>query len=206
MKFYKFISFFILIYTNIILANDYQQEYKIEVLIFKNIQINTQETFKSLLNLPDKDIIKLYDEDNINNVYSNFSNISDFFIGLINDKNDLSQSYPKILFRDDKSLQTLNKLNINILKDKNLELLGSKSWIQTIPKNNESKFLKYDDPENKYTFYLKLYKKRFMHIHLMGYIDDELSIYINEEKRLFNEEIYLFDHPYFGIIVSINEI
>ena len=45
-----------------------------------------------------------------------------------------------------------------------------------------------------------------MHIHVISYIDDELNIYINEEKRIFDEKIYLFDHPYFGIVVSINEI
>ena len=33
-----------------------------------------------------------------------------------------------------------------------------------------------------------------------------LNIYIDEEKRIFNDEIHYFDHPYFGIIISVKEI
>ena len=33
-----------------------------------------------------------------------------------------------------------------------------------------------------------------------------LQISINIEDRIFNEGVYFFDHPYFGMIVSINEI
>ena len=33
----------------------------------------------------------------------------------------------------------------------------------------------------------------------------DLNIYIDEEKRIFNEEIYLFDHPNFGIILSLTQ-
>ena len=36
--------------------------------------------------------------------------------------------------------------------------------------------------------------------------DSDLNIYIDEEKRIFNEEVYLFDHPNFGIILSVNKI
>ena len=36
-------------------------------------------------------------------------------------------------------------------------------------------------------------------------INTDLNIYIDEEKRIFNEEIYLFDHPNFGIILSLTQ-
>ena len=36
-------------------------------------------------------------------------------------------------------------------------------------------------------------------------VDTDLNIYIDEEKRIFNEEIYLFDHPNFGIILSLTQ-
>jgi hypothetical protein len=35
---------------------------------------------------------------------------------------------------------------------------------------------------------------------------DEIKIFIDEERRIFNEEIHYFDHPYFGVIISINKI
>ena len=57
MRFYKFLPLLVFIYTNIIFANNYEQEYKIEVLIYKNNVIETQETFQSLLDLPKEDII-----------------------------------------------------------------------------------------------------------------------------------------------------
>ena len=36
-------------------------------------------------------------------------------------------------------------------------------------------------------------------------VNTDLNIYIDEEKRIFKEEIYLFDHPNFGIILSLTQ-
>ena len=36
-------------------------------------------------------------------------------------------------------------------------------------------------------------------------VNTDLNIYIDEERRIFNEEIYLFDHPNFGIILSLSQ-
>ena len=33
-----------------------------------------------------------------------------------------------------------------------------------------------------------------------------INIFIDEERRIFNEEIHYFDHPKFGIILSVNDI
>ncbi|MDA7701436.1 peptidoglycan binding protein CsiV [Gammaproteobacteria bacterium] len=33
-----------------------------------------------------------------------------------------------------------------------------------------------------------------------------MNVYIDEEKRIFNNEIHYFDHPLFGIVVSISKI
>ena len=35
---------------------------------------------------------------------------------------------------------------------------------------------------------------------------NEINIFIDEQRRIFNEEIHYFDHPMFGLIISINEI
>ena len=36
--------------------------------------------------------------------------------------------------------------------------------------------------------------------------DTDLNIYIDEEKRIFNNEIHLFDHPKFGVLLSVSLI
>ena len=36
--------------------------------------------------------------------------------------------------------------------------------------------------------------------------DESINVYIDEEKRLFNNEIHYFDHPTFGIVISIAKI
>ena len=33
-----------------------------------------------------------------------------------------------------------------------------------------------------------------------------INIFIDEERRIFNEEIHYFDHPKFGIILSVNDV
>ena len=35
---------------------------------------------------------------------------------------------------------------------------------------------------------------------------NEIKIFIDEKKRIFNNEIHYFDNPYFGVVVAINEI
>ena len=88
------------------------------------------------------------------------------------------------------------------------KLVDSKSWIQNITDINSSKFLHYLNKD--YGFYIKFYKKRFMHIDIKSFLNNnkfgEKSLYINEEKRIFNEEVHFFDHPHFGLVISIEEI
>jgi hypothetical protein len=43
-------------------------------------------------------------------------------------------------------------------------------------------------------------------IELKPITDKKINIYIDESKRLFNGEVHYFDHPAFGIIISINKI
>ena len=203
MNFYKFITLTIFIFTNMTFANDHMQEYKIEIILYKNKEINTKESFLNKIDLPNENIIKLFDVENEND-YSNFSNISEFFSSILDE--NVFESLPEIWFREDDELKTLGKLHNNISKNPAFELLTAKSWIQTIPSYEASKFLNNKDLDKKYDIFLKLYKKRFMHMHAIAYIENDLSIYINEEKRIFNEEIYLLDHPYFGLIISIDRI
>ena len=51
-----------------------------------------------------------------------------------------------------------------------------------------------------------------MHIDLKAYLgnldarNSKINIFIDEEKRIFNDEIHFFDHPYFGVVVAVSEV
>jgi len=143
--------------------------------------------------------------------YSNFSNMSSYYENLFSN-NELSLSMlPEPIFRDSSDLNILEKLKNKINQNSEYQLIDSKSWIQTIPSLESSKFLQYED-KKKYGFFLKFYKKRFMHIVLKLYLgtlensNNNIKIFIDVEKRIFDNEIHFFDHPHFGVIVSINGI
>jgi len=36
--------------------------------------------------------------------------------------------------------------------------------------------------------------------------EEEINIFIEEEKRIFDNEIHYFDHPNFGVIISIKQV
>ena len=188
-------------------------EFKVELIIFKYANFETNETFKSALEIPFEDIIYLSDQNSSKKEfeYSNFSNMSSYYKNLFRN-NELSLSkLPEPIFRDSSDLNILEKLKNTINQNSEYQLIDSKSWIQTIPSLESSKFLQYED-KKKYGFFLKLYKKRFMHIILKSYLgtlensNNNIKIFIDVEKRIFDNEIHFFDHPHFGVIVSINGI
>ena len=203
MKFYKLAVIFFI--TSIqIDADNIDQEYKIELLIYKYNITKTDESFTSLYNIYKKDLITL----DKNNENSDFSNLSEYIEAILdNDLIKANSIYPKIWLRDDSDITKLNKLENQLINDKSKTFLESKSWIQTIPKEESSRFIYYSSDD--YGFLIKLYKKRFMHIELDSFLKNEtnkINKFIQVNQRIFNEEIYLFDHPYFGVILSIKEI
>ena len=214
MKFFKKRSLLLILLINISFAQEDTAEYKIELIIFKYTDFQTNETFKTKLKIPDKNIVYLFDEASLfsKTEYSNFSNMSEFYKDLFDNIDSLDiNKLPKPLYRDNDNLTILNKLKNKIGSDKDYTLIDSKSWIQTIPDNESIDYLSYQS-QNNYGFLIKLYKKRFMHIDLKAYLGNlytrspNITIFIDNEKRIFNEEIHFFDHPYFGVVVSVNEI
>ena len=206
MKFYKFLVFFIL-FTVQIEAEDIKNEYKIEMLIYKYDQAITDEEFKTFYEIPNGDHVKFFDN-NTNSKNSNFSNIADYIDAVLSkDISNAKKLYPQIWYRDSDELIKLTNLRNNLNKNKNITLLKSKSWIQTIPELKSDRFLIYIDDEENIGFLIKFYKKRFMHVELDAFLKDKkISKYLNIKQRVFNEEVYLFDHPFFGVILSIEEI
>jgi len=192
------------------LVQSNETEFKIELIIFQYASIKKTESFKSNLITPNDDLIYLYDSNSLYEKldYSNFSNMSDFYNKLIKDTNyDGYHELPSITYRDDKEIEKLRNIYNKMETNPKYKLVDSKSWIQNITDINSSKFLHYLNKD--YGFYIKFYKKRFMHIDIKSFLNNnsgKKNLYINEEKRIFNEEVHFFDHPYFGLVISIEEI
>ena len=213
MKYFKFSLIIILLSFQHLKAEN-NDEYKIEIVIFNFNTILTDETFYTNLSKPDiNETIEFYDTYLINNVsrYSKFENVSSYISKIIKQEYDIAKSiYPSTWYRESDKLKILQNFTNNISDDDNLKLLGHHSWIQNIPEYNKSKFLRFKNDDLDYGFYLKLYKKRFLHLDLKTFINqkgnNDIKIFIDKEHRVFNEEIYLFDHPEFGILFSIYKI
>ena len=78
MKFFKKRSLLLILLTNISFAQEDTAEYKIELIIFKFSDFQTNETFKTKLKIPDKNIVYFFDEASLfsKTEHSNFSNMS----------------------------------------------------------------------------------------------------------------------------------
>ena len=254
-------------------------EYKVEIIVFKFKNIETNENFVNELNLPNRNVINLVDPKLFLNkdALSNFPKNNSFFSNLLRNINPVKNQQtssndeiktiinPKNWYRESSEIDKLSKLYKNIKLNNQLIYLDSKSWIQSIDDENKSKYVFLENHDKEFGFFLKLYKKRFLHLDLKAYLgingeqkiestqnyiknyesiinnpgeaDQELEIdiylpkkfesieisnkayektqnkeatilnkFIDIDKRIFNEEIHLFDHPYFGVIVSVSKI
>lgn len=257
------------------------KEYEIEIIVFQHNDVKTNENFDQIFISPSAESISFYSPKlQINkNIYlseskENFFNrlFKDFKPKTKNnnlkiDSNDISKiSNPKNWYRKTNNLDVLKKLNNKLKINNKYKLLGSFKWIQNIDYKNDAQYLFYEDAENEYGIFLKLYRSRFLHADVKTYlgiidkepidvtkdeiskfekkllevnkkeinnIDDlkielnkpnnyvelttdeeipqnkksnEINIFIDEQRRIFNEEIHYFDHPMFGLILSIKEI
>ncbi len=254
-------------------------EYKVEIIVFKFKNIETNENFVNELNLPNRNVINLVEPKLFLNkdALSNFPKNNSFFSNLLKNINPVKNQQtssneeiktiinPKNWYRESSEIDKLSKLYKNIKLNNQLIYLDSKSWIQSIDDENKSKYVFIENHDKEFGFFLKLYKKRFLHLDLKAYLgingeqkiestqnyiknyesiinnsgeaDQELEIdiylpkkfesieisnkayektqnkeatilnkFIDIDKRIFNEEIHLFDHPYFGVIVSVSKI
>lgn len=254
-------------------------EYKVEIIVFKFKNIETNENFINELNLPNSNVINLVEpklflnKDALSNFPKNNSYFSNLLRNINPEKNQQTSSKdeikmiinPKNWFRESSEIDKLSKIYKNIKLNNQLIYLDSKSWIQSIDDENKSKYVFIENHDKEFGFFLKLYKKRFLHLDLKAYLgitgeqkiestqnyiknyeslinnsgeaDQELEIdiylpkkfesieisnkayektqnkeatilnkFIDIEKRIFNNEIHLFDHPYFGVIVSVSKI
>ena len=286
MKYYKFILYVSISFYSINSISDDLDQYKIELLIYKYKNVSTDESFNTNLSIPEQNIIEFYDPDLYVNKKAllNFDSTSSFFsnllkninpvnrtnnIEIITDKKDKLEN-PKYWFRKSNELITLNKIKNEIIKNKDLVLLESISWIQGINTSEDSVYLFNQDEVKEFGYFIRFYQKRFLHVDMKSFLgisetnlntkstldyiksmetkiidkntnnqilkkDDleinltypdmneyinindfdeiernynptKLNMYIDEQRRIFNTETYLFDHPYFGVLLNITKV
>ena len=175
------------------------KEYEIEVIIFKHINVITDENFDDEFTTPSIKTISFYNptlqinenaylskpKDNFfNKLFKDFNPIKKSINVLTKDKDISKVSNPKTWYRKTDNLVVLKKINNKLGTSSNYELLDSFKWIQNIDYKDDAQFLFYEDKQKEYGLYLKFYRSRFLHADLKSYIGviGNDSIDITEDK------------------------
>lgn len=209
--------------------------YEIEVLIYSTPNFKTKEIFntKNTFLIDPKKVVELSSPPksiNLTAMSESFKyeyKFTDIFKNIlsIETKSDDEKLYSKnsgYWFRELNNGNALNSLKRRILRRKDYELLDHYTWHQGVADTEESPFV-YLNKDGEYGLYIKTYKSRYLHIDVRAYLesrnnsdlnnlgdkkmtDDNLRKYFIEQNiRVFPNEIYYFDHPKFGIVVSIKD-
>ena len=205
-----FLSFFI--YT--IEAEDI---YKVEVIIIKFNDVTVDEKFNNNLEFSPTAIKKL-EENEIILIPEKFidnalisSDLLDIKIESIeNDNNLIIETETNKYFElyEYLDLENLNFLSGRLRWRDNIEILDSLSWYQ--PLKNKNEYTYHYNQENNLSLYINLYKSRYLHINLKAFIgqlgiSEQITQFIDTNRRVMNSEINYFDHPNMGIIIKIDK-
>ena len=159
---------------------------KLNSKLEKNNEYEVLDSFKWIQNIDSKDDSKFLFHENVIKEYGIFLKLyrSRFlhvdiksYLGVSSNKtNDTTAE--KIQKYESKILKSNQTNKINIVSNLELNLNEPNSYIDI---NQDKDDLKIESTEI-------------------------INIFIDEERRIFNEEIHYFDHPKFGIILSVNDV
>ena len=204
------LSFFI----NTIEAEDI---YKVEVIIIKFNDVTIDEKFNNKLDFSPASIEKLKEneiilipEKFIDNALVS-SDYLDIEIETIeNDTNSIDVIEKKKYFElyEYLDLENLNFLIGRLRWRENIEILDSLSWYQ--PLNGQDEYTYHYSQENNISLYLNIYESRYLHLDLKAFMgqldfDENITEFIDDDRRVKNSEINYFDHPSMGIIIKIDK-
>ena len=205
-----FLSFFI----NTIEAEDI---YKVEVVIIKFNDITVDEKFNNNLDFLPTEIKKLKEneiilipEKFIDNALIS-SDLLDIQIETIESGNnsiDVTETKKYFELYEYLDLENLNFLIGRLRWRKNIEILDSLSWYQPLKDQNEYTY--HYNQENNLSLYLNIYESRYLHLNLKAFVgqldfDENITEFIDEDRRVKNSEINYFDHPNMGLIIKIDK-
>ena len=159
---------------------------KLNSKLEKNNEYEVLDSFKWIQNIDSKDDSKFLFHENVIKEYGIFLKLyrSRFlhvdiksYLGVASNKtSDITEG--KIQKYESKILKSNQTNKINIASNLKLNLNEPNSYIDI---NQDKDDLKIESTEI-------------------------INIFIDEERRIFNEEIHYFDHPKFGIILSVNDV
>ena len=216
MKFKNFhkILIFLSLIINTIEAEDI---YKVEVIIIKFNDVIIDEKFNNNLDFSPTVINKLKENEIIlipekfidNTLIS--SDLLDIEIETIkNDNNLMNEKEIKKYFElyEYSDIENLNFLIGRLRWRENIEILNSLSWYQ--PLKDQDEFTYHYDQENNLSLYLNIYESRYLHLNLKAFVgklnfDEDINIFIDEDRRVKNSEINYFDHPNMGLIIKVDK-
>jgi hypothetical protein len=208
------ILIFLSLFINTIEAEDI---YKVEIIIIKFNDVIIDEKFNNDLDFSPT-VIKKLKENEIILIPEKFidnalisSDLLDIEIETIqNDNNpvDVKEIKKYFEFYEYSDLENLNFLIGRLRWRDNIEILDSLSWYQPLDDQDEYTF--HYDQEKNLSLYLNIYESRYLHLNLKAFIgklnfDENINIFIDEDRRVMNSEINYFDHPNMGLIIKVDK-
>ena len=208
------ILIFLSLFINTIEAEDI---YKVEVIIIKFNDVIVNEKFNNNLDFSPTVINKLKEneiilipEKFIDNALTS-SDLLDIEIETI--KNDNSPVHVQEIKEYFELYEYADVENLNFLIGRlrwreNIEILNSLSWYQPLEEQDEYTY--HYDQENNLSLYLNIYESRYLHLNLKAFLgklnfDENITIFIDEDRRVKNSEINYFDHPNMGLIIKVDK-
>ena len=202
------------LFINTIEAEDI---YKVEVIIIKFNDLIVDEKFNNNLDFSPTVINKLKEneiilipEKFIDNALIS-SDLLDIEIKTINNDNNLiNKKEIKKYFElyEYSDIENLNFLLGRLRWRENIEILNSLSWYQ--PLEDQDEYTYHYDQENNLSLYLNIYESRYLHLNLKAFLgklnfDENITRFIDEDRRVKNSEINYFDHPNMGLIIKVDK-
>ena len=191
--------------------------YKVELIIIKFKDVIVDEKFNNNLDFSPTVINKLTENEIIlipekfieNALIS--SDLLDIEIETIqNDNNLINEKEIKKYYElyEYSDIENLNFLIGRLRWRENIEILNSLSWYQ--PLEDQDEYTYHYDQENNLSLYLNIYESRYLHLNLKAFLgklnfDENISIFIDEDRRVKNSEINYFDHPNMGLIIKVDK-
>ena len=208
----------ILIFLSLIINTiEAEDIYKVEVIIIKFNDVIVDEKFDNNLDFSPNVINKLTEneiilipEKFIDNALIS-SDLLDIEIETIqNDNNLINEKEIKKYYElyEYSDMENLNFLIGRLRWRENIEILNSLSWYQ--PLEDQDEYTYHYDQENNLSLYLNIYESRYLHLNLKAFVgklnfDENITTFIDEDRRVKNSEINYFDHPNMGLIIKVDK-
>ena len=208
----------ILIFLSFLISTiEAEDIYKVEVIIIKFNDVIVDEKFDNNLDFSPNVINKLTENEIILIPEKFIDNalISSDLLGIEietinNDNNLINEKKIKKYFElyEYSDIENLNFLIGRLRWRENIEILNSLSWYQ--PLEDQDEYTYHYDQENNLSLYLNIYESRYLHLNLKAFLgklnfDENITIFIDEDRRVKNSEINYFDHPNMGLIIKVDK-